>query len=315
MKKTIDVLGVGNAIVDCLSVVSDSELESMRLSKGMMTLIDDEQCRRLNSSVHPETVRSGGSVANSIALLSSLGSKCKFIGKVALDDAGDQFADGMAQGGIVFETARERLNASTGQCFIFVTADAQRTMCTHLGASTMLTLDDVDANAVVASSYLFVEGYLWDSPSARQMVLEQSKIACVNNTPVAFSLSDPLLVDRHRSQLQDYVEQFVDVLFANEAEAAMLYRSRDFDSSIIDLCDKVSTCVVTRGAAGSVAVCDNHTYVREADPVKQLKDTTGAGDAYAGGFLQGLTQHMSIEQCMSLASASAASVIDHIGGR
>jgi len=280
-----------------------------------MTLITDEERLVLNAAGQPEFVRSGGSVANSIANLSALGGKCKFIGKVANDEAGEQFAEGMSQGNIVFDTAREQSNVSTGQCFIFVTPDAQRTMCTYLGASTMLTLDDADKDAVAKSSCLFAEGYLWDSPSAKEMVLEQSITARACGASVAFSLSDPLLVERHRSQLQSYVEQYVDVLFANEDEAAMLYQSGDFDSTVDNLRSKVSTCVITRGALGSVAVKDGDTYVREADPVKQLKDTTGAGDAYAGGFLRGLTQHMSIEQCMRIASASAASVIDHVGGR
>ena len=315
MVKSIDVLGIGSAIIDHLSLVNDEALAATKLSKGTMSLIDYSERSRLSNAVTSDSVQSGGSIANSIFHLAGLGSRCQFIGKVAIDTAGDRIVEEFNRAGVKFFTSRIEPEPATGQCFILITPDAQRTMCTYLGASTTLSLKDIDPQAARQVSCQFSEGYLWDSPSARELILEQTKLARRHDTVIAFSLSDPLLVERHRQALTHYVEQDVDVLFANEFEAQALYRTNGFESTINQLRDKVSLLVLTRGAAGSVAIQGDQVYECPADPVANVRDTTGAGDAYAAGFLHGLTRKLSVPQCMSLGSRQAAHVVEKLGGR
>ena len=313
--KTADVLGIGVALVDYLSFVSDRQLESMHLAKGTMKLIDHDELTQIQKLISPDSIQSGGSVANTIVQLASLGSQCHFIGKVAGDDTGSKFRKDMECVGVEFATALSESELPTGRCYVFVTPDAQRTMCTFLGAGTSLAISDVDADAIANVRYMFVEGYLWDSPSAKQMIAEKTAIAIQSDTAISLTLSDPLLVDRHREHLQDYVENYVDLLICNEFEALQMYRSKSLDDAVELLRKKVMTLVVTKGEYGSLVVCGDETHVRNATRICDVKDTTGAGDAYAAGFLHGFARQLPITDCMTIGSDLASEVVQHMGGR
>ncbi len=315
MTKSIDLLGIGNAIVDNLCRAEDRELERNELIKGSMTLVDEQTAARLESMVSPVSTQPGGSVANSVAHFAQLGGRCSFVGKVANDDAGDQYVEAMVQIGVDFRSARLDTGMATGRCNVFVTPDGQRTMCTYLGASVELSSADVDAETIAASKVVLIEGYLWSSPSAKDMILETVSIARQIETAVAFSLSDPFLVDAFRSELQSFVEDEVDLLFGNENEVSQLYSAPSLQDSVDRLKQVVSHIVVTRGENGSVAVVNNEMHEHRAAPVAEVVDTTGAGDAYAGGYLYGMAQGYPVARCMEIASDLAADVIGHFGGR
>ncbi len=313
--KTVDVVGVGVALVDNLAYVGDQQLESMDLTKGTMQLIDHTQLQRICAEIKPDTIQSGGSVANTIVQMASLGSRCEFIGKIADDKAGERFGRDMTDAGVRFATTVTQSSKPSGQCYVFVSKDAQRTMCTHLGAATDLSVRDVDVQSIASAHCLLVEGYLWDSSDAIQLIEAQTSIATANETRIALTLSDPLLVERHRRFLQAYVESYVDILICNEHEALQLYQSATLEEAISLIRTKVSIAVITRGAQGSEATRDDQKYVCEAAKASRVRDTTGAGDAYAAGFLHGLSKNLPVPDCMKIGSDLAALVIQHIGGR
>ncbi len=315
MTERVDVIGIGNAIVDVVCSVEDEELEDRGLIKGSMALIDAQIASELNSVVQPVSRKSGGSVANSLVHIAQLGGNCQLVGKVADDETGQRFIEDTKQAGVQFNTASLDTNTLSGRCFVFVSIDGQRTMCTYLGASSKLSDSDVDSAAIAGSKFLLIEGYLWSSPSAKAMILKAASIARESDTCVAFTLSDPYLVDAHQSEFQDFVEKDVDLLFANEHEGSRLYGTRNLNETIAQLKQQVAHVVITRGESGSVAVFENQTYHCDAAPVTEVVDTTGAGDAYAGGYLFGLTQQYPIERCMQIASDRAAKTIGLFGGR
>ena len=315
MNKVIDVLGIGNAIVDILCSVDDDELQHKGLIKGSMALIDDETRASLDATVKPICRQSGGSVANSVVHVAELSGRSQYIGKVANDTTGQQFMDDMGRSGVIFNSTVLNSGASTGRCFVFVTPDGQRTMCTYLGACVDLSIDDVDVAAIKRSKTLLIEGYLWSSLSAREMILKSAAIAQESETLVAFSLSDPYLVDGYRLQLQEFVQNYVDLLFGNEREMEELHQTHGLDDTIVALSPLVSHLVITRGEFGSVAVVNDEMFKCSAVPVEEVVDTTGAGDAYAGGYLYGFAREFTVAQCMSIASDVAGRVIGHFGGR
>lgn len=315
MTKAIDVLGIGNAMVDILCSVEDQELRHKGLTKGSMTLIDNEMRASLDSVVKPIFRQSGGSVANSVVHVAELTGRSQYIGKVANDSTGKQFIEDMAASGVIFESTVLDSDASTGRCFVFVTPDGQRTMCTYLGACANLTIDDVDVAAIRQAKSLLIEGYLWSSRSAKEMILKSAEIAHESETLVAFSLSDPFLVDSHRSELQDFVHNDVDILFGNELEMEQLHETRGLSETIDALKPVVDHLVITRGEHGSVVVSADEVFTNNATSIAKVVDTTGAGDAYAGGYLYGFAQGFSVAQCMSIASNLAGRVVGHFGGR
>ncbi len=315
MTETIDLLGIGNAIADNLCRSSDDELKKYGLIKGSMALIDGKKAAELQSTVSPVLRQSGGSVSNSVVHFSQLGGRSQFIGKVANDDAGIHYIDDLIREGVEYSTSFLNSGKSTGRCYVFVTSDGQRTMCTNLGASSELSIADVDAEVLDRTRVLFIEGYLWASPCAKEMILESVMIAKKSETIIAFSLSDSFLVDGFRSELQQFVENDVDFLIGNEHEVHQLYETSTLQDSIEELKNRVAHFVITRGEKGSVAVVQHEVFKRCATPVAQVVDTTGAGDAFAGGYLYGLTQNNSVEQCLEFASNRAGQVISHFGGR
>ncbi len=310
-----DVVGVGNAIVDVLAHAEEAFLERHGLNKGTMTLIDAETADHLYDRMGPGVEVSGGSAANTIAGVASLGGKGAFIGKVRDDQLGAIFRHDIRSLGITFETAPAADGPSTGRCLVLVTPDAHRTLQTFLGASAELGPDDIDAELIAAAKVTYLEGYLWDRPQAKEAFVKAARIAHAAGRRVALSLSDPFCVDRHRADFLDLVNDHVDILFANEDEVVSLYRVHSFDAALQRVRGHCQLAALTRSEKGSVVVTDGAIHVLDAEPVAEVVDSTGAGDAYAAGFLYGLTHGRPLEVCGRLASIAAAEVISHVGAR
>ena len=311
---TLDVIGIGNALVDVLSRSEDHFLADHELEKGSMTLIAEDQARALYDQLGPAVEVSGGSAANTIAGIASFGGKAAYTGKVADDTLGDIFAHDIKTTGVAFTTPRAE-GAHTGRCLVMVTPDAQRTMCTFLGASSSLGVSDVSAEAIQSAGILYLEGYLFDPEPARTAFYTAASIAHEAGRQVALTLSDSFCVDRYREEFKDLVEREIDILFANEDEIKSLYEVDDFDDALQIVREKCDIAALTRSEAGSVIVCGDEVHVIDAAPVSEVVDTTGAGDLYAAGFLFGLSKSLPIKTCGELASMAAAEVISHFGAR
>ena len=310
-----DVLGIGNAIVDVLARSDDAFLEAENLTKGAMALIDPVRADELYSRMGPGLEMSGGSAANTIAALASLGGRGAFIGKVRDDELGRVFAHDIRAQGVRFKTTPSANGLATARCLILVTPDAQRTMNTFLGACVELTPKDVDAAMVKAAKVTYLEGYLWDPPQAKQAFLEAAMLAHDAGRLVSLSLSDPFCVGRHRAEFLDLVRGHVDVLFGNEEEIISLYKANSFDDALQRLRIDCDIAAVTRGAHGSVVVSGDEVHVLDALPIDKVVDTTGAGDAFAAGFLFGLTSGRGLAECARLGGIAAAEIISHYGAR
>lgn len=310
----LDVVGIGNAIVDVLSHADDSFLAAHGLAKGAMTLIDPAQAHHLYDAMGPAIEMSGGSAANTIAGLASFGAACAFIGKVRDDQLGEVFAHDIRSLGVRFDTAPANDGATTARCLILVTPDAQRTMSTYLGACVALGPEDVDAALIQGARVTYLEGYLWDPPRAKDAFRKAVDLARGAGRKVALTLSDAFCVDRYRGEFQALVAGGVDIVFANEAELVSLYRAGDFDSALQAIRDKCEVAVLTRSEKGSVIVAGDEVHVIDAVPAT-VTDTTGAGDLYAAGFLYGYTRGKGLAECGRLGSVAAAEVISHFGAR
>jgi len=309
------VVGIGNAIVDVLANVDDAFLAGHDLAKGAMTLIDEERAALLQQSVGESVECSGGSAANTMVGIASLGGAAAYIGKVREDRLGEVFRESIRSAGVAFDTAPATDGPPTGRCVVLVTPDAQRTMQTLLGSSATLAEEDVDQGTIASSAITFLEGYLWDPPPAKQAFLRAAEIAHSRGRRVALSLSDRFCVDRHRSEFQELVEAHTDVLFANEDEAVALYESAGLDEALERLGDCCQVAAITRGASGSVIVADGKRIEVAAEPVERVVDTTGAGDLYAAGFLHGLSSGEDLAICGRLGSIAAGEIVSHFGAR
>lgn len=316
MEDRPELVGIGNAMVDVITLVTEDQLRSMEIEKGAMTLINAHVAEQMQASVAPELQCSGGSVANTLVYHAWLGGSAKLIGRVADDELGRLFADDLAQVPVAFDTPPLGADPSTGRCYVFVTPDAQRTLCAYLGASTQLSKRDMDVDAIRNAKVTLVEGYLWDARDSLELIFEATECARRNDTLVALALSDGALVDRHRRPLQRFIEGHVDLVFANEEEARHLYPGSTMMESIKTLADKVDTLVVTHGANGSTLMRQGETSHVDAVEVPHVVDSTGAGDSFAGSFLNfWLTQGLSQVESMREASKIAAETVAHIGGR
>ncbi len=311
----IDVIGIGNAIVDVLSQTDDDFLSENGLAKGAMTLIDADQAEGLYAKMGPSVEVSGGSAANTIACLASLGGQGAFIGKVRDDQLGDVFRHDIRAGGVNFETAPKEDGAPTARCLIFVTPDAERTMQTFLGASVELGPDDIDEDLISRSAVTYLEGYLWDPPLAKEAFVKAAKIAAQAGRKVSLSLSDPFCVDRHRDDFLDLVNNHVDILFANEDEITSLYQVDNFDDALQHVRGHCEIAALTRSAKGSVVVAGDEVHVLDAHKVDKVVDTTGAGDSYAAGFLWGYTNGRGLAECGDIGGIVAAEIVGHYGAR
>jgi len=310
-----DVVGLGNAIVDVLAHSDDSFLADNDLAKGAMTLIDEAQAETLYAAMHEPMEQSGGSAANTIAALASLGARAAFIGKVRDDALGDSFREAIRAEGVTFDTAPATEGLSTARCLIFVTPDAQRTMNTFLGASTDFGHHDLDKEMIRASAITYLEGYLWDKPAAKQAFIRAAEIAHGAGNKVALSLSDAFCVDRHRADFLDLVKGHVDILFANEDEIVSLYQVSSFDDALQHVQVDCDIAALTRSEKGSVILSESGVHVIDAVHVPNVIDTTGAGDAYAAGFLFGMVRGLGLAAAGRIGGIAAAEVISHMGAR
>jgi len=313
--KTFDVVGIGNAIVDVLVQADEAFLESHGLTKGTMALIDEAQAERLYASVGVGLETSGGSAANTLAGLAQLGGRAGFIGRVRDDQLGAIFAHDIRAVGARFDTPAASLGPSTARCLILVTADAQRTMCTYLGASVGLDPEDLDLDLVRQAKVLYLEGYLWDSEDAKRAFITAAEVMRQSGGEVALSLSDAFCVDRHRYSFLELVDGHVDILFANEMEITSLYRSESFEAAADQVRGRCRVAALTRSALGSVILSGDQTIHVPPFQLGPLVDTTGAGDLYAAGFLYGYTQGESLERCGQIGSLCAGQVVTQLGPR
>ena len=312
---TLDVVGIGNALVDVLSHEAESFVAEHDLVKGSMTLIDTDRVSTLYDAMGPGVEVSGGSAANTVAGVASFGGAAGYLGKVADDQLGTVFAHDMRAQGVVFRSPPAVDGPSTGRCLIVVTPDAERTLHTYLGASAHFGPEDVDDELVAAARITFLEGYLFDRPEAKAAYWKASEIAHAAGRQVALTLSDTFCVERHLDEWRPLVAEAVDVLFANEEELQVFFSDLPFDRAVEELRGLVGVACVTMGARGSLIVTPEETVEVPAEPVDQVVDTTGAGDLYAAGVLYGLSQQLPLDECGRLGSVAASEVISHTGAR
>jgi sugar/nucleoside kinase (ribokinase family) len=310
-----DVLGIGSAIVDILAHADEALLASFDLVKGCMALTSAEKAKQIYDRMGRAMEISGGSAANTMAGIASLGGTPAFIGKVGTDKLGEIFKHEIEAIGVDFHGGHHAAQLPTATCLILVTDDGQRTMNTHLGASTTLGPDDIDEARVAASRVTYIEGYQWDTPQAKEAIRKASKAAKAAGRHVALSLSDPFVVDRHREDLLTLIREDVDILFGNEEEIFRLYHASDLETAIERLKGAKVLACMTRGAKGAVVFDGNTTAAVDAAPVAKVVDTTGAGDLFAAGFLYGYTHGRDLMGCAKIGVMAAAEVISHMGAR
>ena len=310
-----DVTAIGNAIVDVIAQADDALITTHKLAKGAMTLIDAAAAERLYGVMGPGRETSGGSAANTVAYVAALGGRAAYIGKVADDQLGDVFEHDIRAIGVTYDTPRLTEGLSTARCLIFVTPDAQRTMNTFLGATTQLGPEDVNMEYITGSKVVYLEGYLWDQPRAKKAMRDAAIKAHEAGVKVSLTLSDAFCVDRFRDEFLELAEHHVDILFANESEILSLYQVESFDDAVARVREHCDIAALTRSEKGSVVVHSGAVHVIEAEKGVRVVDTTGAGDAYAAGFLYAFTQGHDLPTCGRLAGVMAAEVISHYGAR
>jgi len=311
----LDVVGIGNALVDVLSQADDDLVARQGLVKGTMRLVDEARARELYDAMGPGVEMSGGSAANTIVGVASFGGRAQYVGKVRDDQLGQVFGHDLRSTGVRFDTPQATSGPPTGRCLILVTPDAQRTMGTFLGASVLLGPGDIDRRLIARGKILYLEGYLFDPPAAQEAFRTAAAFAHEAGRKVSLTLSDPFCVDRHRAAFLDLVEHHVDILFANEAEICSLYQVSDFDTALGHVRGHCEIAALTRSAKGSVLVSDGVVHTVAARPIPAVVDTTGAGDLYAAGVLYGLSHGLDLATCGRLGSLAAAEVISHVGAR
>ena len=313
---TLDIVAIGNAIVDVLAQAEDDFVISEGVAKGSMRLMDEETSDSLYSRMGPGREISGGSAANTVAGMAELGCKCGFIGQVADDQLGEVFKHDIRANGVTFETPIRPGQPSTARCLILVTPDGQRTMNTFLGASQFLPEAALDRALIASARILYLEGYLWDPEEPRAAMRAAIQVAHDAGRKVAFTLSDTFLISRHRADFLKLIGSgAVDTLFANENELLSLVEGADFDAAVDTIAAQVETLVVTRGSHGAVAVQKGERFSVPAEPIDRIVDTTGAGDLFAAGFLAGQAQGRSVKDSLRMGAIAAAEIISHYGAR
>ena len=311
-----DVLGIGNAIVDVIARTEDDFLIGRNMRKGSMQLIDEAQASRIYDAMGPAVEVSGGSAANTIVGAAGLGVRAAFIGKVKDDELGRVFAHDIRAAGVSFATPPASAGPSTARCYVLVTPDGERTMNTYLGAAQDLHPNDIDADTVAVAQIVYLEGYLWDPPHAKEAFLKAAKIAHDAERDVALTLSDAFCVDRYRAEFLDLIRTgTVDLVFANERELHSLYLTADFDGAVSALRNDARAAVVTRSGRGCVVITREETDAVPAYPVERVVDATGAGDLFAAGFLVGVARGADYRTAARLGALAAAEVIQHLGAR
>jgi len=311
---TLDLLGIGNAIVDVQARADDDFISAHGMPKGGMALIDAAAAEKIYAAMGPGVESSGGSAGNTCAVAAALGARVGYLGKVADDGLGQVFAHDIRAAGVRFQTAPLTGAAPTARCLILVTPDGQRTMNTFLGACVAFGPDDVDEAEVASAAVTYLEGYLFDPPAAKEAFRKASRAAHAAGRKIALTLSDPFCVGRHRAAFRAFVQEETDILFANEAELLSLYETEDFDAALALLRQEVALAAVTRSEQGSVVVAGEASWTIAAVPT-EVVDTTGAGDAYAAGFLAALAHGKALAECGRWGSVAAAEAISHFGAR
>ncbi len=311
-----DVLGIGNAIVDVIARTEDDFLAKQKMHKGTMALIDEARAAGIYDAMGPAIEVSGGSAANTIVGAASLGARAAFVGKVKDDELGRVFAHDIRAAGVAFTTPPASAGPSTARCYVLVTPDGERTMNTFLGAAQDLHPNDIDTDVVAAAQIIYLEGYLWDPPHAKEAFLKAAKIAHGADRDVALTLSDAFCVDRYRAEFLDLIRTgTVDLVFANERELHSLYETADFDTAVGALRNDARLAVITRSEKGCLVVSREETEAIPASPVERVVDATGAGDLFAAGFLAGLSRGADNRTAARLGALAAAEVIQHLGAR
>ena len=310
----LDVVGIGNALVDVLSHAEDDFLQTNDIVKGGMTLIDEDRAAELYGKMGAAVEISGGSGANTTAGIAGLGGKVAYLGKVKNDQLGEIFAHDIRAIGVEFETDKPSDGPATGRCLIVVTPDAERSMSTYLGASQGLGPDDVPEDLIASAKITYLEGYLWDPPLAKEAFRKAMKAAHDANRKISLTLSDDFCVDRYRHEFMELITTGqIDILFANEDEIASLYQT-DFDSAVASTKGLCEVAAITRSEKGCLVLAGDDTFEIPADATKVV-DTTGAGDLFASGFLFGMTSGRSLPVCGQIGCLAAAEVISHFGAR
>ncbi|MCK1402313.1 adenosine kinase [Bradyrhizobium sp. 4] len=311
-----DVLGIGNAIFDVLVKTDEAFLNRHGMGKGSMALIDEVRATAIYSDIGPGTEMCGGSAANTIVGVASLGARAAYVGKVKVDQIGGLYTHDIRAAGVAFETKPAPDGPATGCSYILVTSDGERTMNTYLGAAQELKPEDIDPAQIAAAKIVYLEGYLWDPQSAKEAFVKAATIAHGAGRQVALTLSDAFCVDRYRNEFLELMRKgTVDLVFANEAELHSLYQTSDLDAAMKQLRADAKLGVVTRGQKGCLVSSSERVTAIPAFPVKHIVDTTGAGDLFASGFLFGLVRGAGYENAGRLGALAAAEVIQHIGAR
>lgn len=311
-----DVLCIGNAIVDIIAQCDEAFLETNGIVKGAMNLVDSRRAELLYSRMGPAVETSGGSAGNTAAGVASFGGRAAYFGKVSKDHLGGIYAHDIRAQGVAFDTRPLEGQPPTARSMIFVTPDGERSMNTYLGACTELGPEDVEPEKVKAATLTYFEGYLWDPPRAKEAIRQAALIAHQAGREVSMTLSDPFCVDRYRDEFLELMRSgTVDIVFANSDELKSLYQTTSFDEALAAIRKDCRLAAVTRSEKGSVIVHGDETVVVEAAPIRELVDTTGAGDLYAAGFLYGYTQGRCLKACGDLGSLAAGLVIQQIGPR
>ena len=313
--KQFDLLGIGNSVVDVLYEVDEEFIKVNKLEKGVMTLIDEKKAENFYSSLKKGLEVAGGSVANSTVGFASLSGNPAFIGKTKDDDLGKSFFKSLKEVGVFYETKPILDGPGTARCFIFVTPDAQRTMNTYIGACSLLNPKDIDEKLVKNSKIVYLEGYCWEEQLAKESLVKAAEIAHKAGNKVSLTLSDPFCVERHRNEFMELVKKHVDILFANEIEAIELCQTENAEESGKEISSLIDIVAITKGEKG--AMIYNNKNIEQIEPVLfgNVKDTTGAGDLFAAGFLYGLSKKFSILKSGKIASITAGEIINHFGAR
>ena len=309
------VVGIGNAIVDVIAQAGDDFIEANNLLRGAMRLISEEEAETLYGQMGPGREVSGGSAANTITGIATLGGRVGYIGKVSNDQLGEVFRHDIRAAGVTFDTPPIQGLPSTARCLILVTPDAQRTMNTYLGACVELGPDDVDADLIESAQVTYLEGYLWDKPTAKEAFLRAAEIAHRASRRVSLTLSDTFCVERHLESFRTLVADHVDVLFGNEDEIKTLCGVDDIEDALAHLNGECELIVTTRGEQGSTVLAGPMRFDVPAEPIERLVDTTGAGDLYAAGFLHGFTQGRHPAECARMGGIAAAEILSTFGAR
>tara|TARA_Y100001968_G_scaffold292474_1_gene297708 strand:+ start:21412 stop:22425 length:1014 start_codon:yes stop_codon:yes gene_type:complete len=309
----LDVVGVGNAIVDILVHISEDFISSKNLNKGNMTLVNEDQADDIFSTMGKGLEASGGSAANTLAGIAQLGGKGGFIGRVKNDSLGKIFIRELRSTGTLYLTPSNTEGPSTARCLILVTPDAERTMCTYLGASTFLEPKDLNFDLIKNTKVLYLEGYLFDADQAKKAFYAASQVAIDNKKKVALSLSDAFCVERHRESFLNLLNSYVDIVFANETEIMALYRTNDLFEAINQIKNSCEIIIITLGAKGSIII-SNGDQIKINPHIKgKVIDTTGAGDLYASGFLYGYTKKYDLKKCGNIGSICAGHIVTQLG--